>query len=447
MVAYNPARKVRTYDALGHTGHYRTKDRVGTSDHLNVKREKKADAIKAVKAWMQKHPPAMGHHDSKAWITLIDKRGYRIGTWEAVSGIWRPIGGSPNPHLKGAKNPKTTGAGTMAHRKKRKARRNAKKPRTAAQKAATKRMLAANKAKREGKKRKGTAIKPKKRRKKAKKVTVRGVRGASPSARATYYERELRACQGGMAYKTGVIKKMMKDIRALKGGAEYKNKIIASLQKKVRAWKGGASYKSGIIAACQRERKKLQTQLKGAKTRAKNLRKKVTKAKKATKRAKKATKKAKKATKKAKRKAAPKRKAAKRRAAPKRKAAKRKAPKRKAAKRKAPKRKAAKRAAPRKAPKRKAKKRKRQTPSQLASKAGCAWARVRWPEAKCPPGTPLTGSGGAAQLAKFRHGTLRGNPANVAKIASLGSGSGGSGVSMNPRRAKKNPRRLPKIGL
>ena len=75
-----------TYQALGHTGDRRTKLMIGTSDHLSIKRVKKPDVIKDTLAWMRTHPPV-----GNGWVTLTDKRGYRIGTWESEGGEWKTI--------------------------------------------------------------------------------------------------------------------------------------------------------------------------------------------------------------------------------------------------------------------------------------------------------------------------------------------------------------------
>ncbi len=100
-----------TYHAIGHTGDWKTRDQIGTSDHLNARRTKKAEIVKVVKEWMKSHPPATGRDprkggDVEGWITLSDKRGYRIGTWKDVDGKWKTIT-SPNPAYRSSCAPRT----------------------------------------------------------------------------------------------------------------------------------------------------------------------------------------------------------------------------------------------------------------------------------------------------------------------------------------------------
>lgn len=74
-----------TYHSIGHTGDHRTKSLIGTPDHINIKRLKKPEIIKETAEWLQRHPPV----GSAGWVTMTDKRGYRIGTWESESGVWK----------------------------------------------------------------------------------------------------------------------------------------------------------------------------------------------------------------------------------------------------------------------------------------------------------------------------------------------------------------------
>ena len=99
-----------TYHAVGHTGDWKTRDQIGTVDHLNARRAKKAEIVKVVKEWMKSHPPATGRDprkggDVEGWVTLSDKRGYRIGTWKGVDGKWKTIT-SPNPSYRASCAPK-----------------------------------------------------------------------------------------------------------------------------------------------------------------------------------------------------------------------------------------------------------------------------------------------------------------------------------------------------
>ena len=117
-----------TYHALGHTGDSRTKQLVRSSDHINIKREKKADAIKETIAWMAKNPPA----SAGGWITLTDKRGYRIGTWRGSGGKWETTM-DPKPKSKSKRNlaGAKTGPAVNPARKKRKRNAPTSQPRRA----------------------------------------------------------------------------------------------------------------------------------------------------------------------------------------------------------------------------------------------------------------------------------------------------------------------------
>lgn len=76
-----------TYHSLGHNGNARTKGLVNSGDHINIKSATKGDIIDRTLTWLETHPP----EGNSAWVTMTDKRGYRIGEWEGKTGEWLTV--------------------------------------------------------------------------------------------------------------------------------------------------------------------------------------------------------------------------------------------------------------------------------------------------------------------------------------------------------------------